>query len=341
MAIKEKIKTLRGSVLDFVFKYWWIWIGITVIGYFFTDISIFRYLLYIVAIPIALLFFAPIIIQLVTSIFGPSLVSIFYLIEHFKEARDMPFDKKYIFIPTTLVASVAFLTAQGILSIWVSVATFVIWMSVIGAFFAFLLLFIFGLFPVAIFAAPFVILFTEGLSGFFAIVVFFLLALFWVGLSKLAFSEDYTTTPEDFLGYSPQLYLLGALSVQIIALPFYQLGLSFENNALLSAGDWIAGWGGAIFMLLALVAWFKWRGLKKKLSKEEKESLYRPSVWVYVFGFFVTSILYSAFLDMYSAPVFALFWLNTIFTVVIIVRIFSFIRGFFKQKLPKPNKQLE
>ena len=145
-------------------------------------------------------------------------------------------------------------------------------------------------------------------------------------------SENYLKqTPEDFLGYSPQTFLLGALSFQIIALPFYRFGLS-------GVGNTISDMGGAIFLMLALIAAFKWRAIKKRLSAEEKESLYRPSVWVYIFGFLLTNLLYIEFKQSYDAPTAVLLWLNTFFLVVLIGRFFGILK---RKKIKNPELDIK
>lgn len=307
---------IRKRFVGILGKYWWILLIPVGAGYFFTDIPIFKYLIYVIAIPFALLIFLPFIIQL----FSPAFVLVLSLIEHFREAESMPFGKKYVFIPMALVSAISFSTAQMILSVWVFILSFVIWASVIGFFWTFLLTFLFGLAPIAILTAPFLVWYKGGFPLFIGIGIFFLITLFWFGFSKLAFSEDYSSTPEDFLGYSPQLFLLGALSFQVIALPFYHFKL-------FGAGNIISDLGGAIFLLLGLISAFKWRSLKKKLSIEEKEDLYKPSVWVYIFGFLVTNTLYVAFQN-FEAPTAVLFWLNGFFLVALIGRFF----GQFRRK---------
>ena len=305
---------VRERFIEVLGEYWWILLVIVGIGYFFTDIPIFKYIIYVVGIPCALMIFLPFIIQL----FSPPFVLVSSLIEHFKEAENMSFSKKYVFVPMALVSAISFSIAQMILYIWVFILSFVIWASVIGFFWTFLLTFAFGLAPIAILTAPFLVWYKEGFTLFLGTGIFFLMSLFWSGFLKLAFSEDYSLTPEDFLGYSPQIFLLGALSFQILALPFYQFNLFRVGNV-------ISDLGGAIFLLLALISAFKWRSLKKKLSKEEKEHLYKPSLWVYILGFFFTNILYSDF-QKFEAPTVVIILLNAFFLAALIGRFFSLFR---------------
>jgi hypothetical protein len=115
--------------------------------------------------------------------------------------------------------------------------------------------------------------------------------------------------------------LLGALSFQVIALPFYSFGLS-------SVGNIISNAGGFIFLVLALIAAFKWRTIKKKLSETERKNLYRPSVWIYIFGFFLTNLFYAEFTQKFGVPTVVLSWLNRFFLIAILGRFF----GLFKRK---------
>jgi hypothetical protein len=266
----------------------------------------------------ALMIFAPIILQF----FAPGFSLISSLAEHFKESKGQTWGKRYVFIPAALVASVGFVTAQTILSIWVFILSFLIWVGIIGFFFTFIAIFFFGLAPIAILAAPFVVWFKSGFVAFLSVVIFFLIALFWFGFSKMAFTEDYyKSTPENFLGYSSHTFLLGALSFQIIALPFYNFGFN-------GIGSIISDTGGFIFLILALIAAFKWRSIKKKLPEEEQRKLYKPSVWVYLFGFFLTNLLYADFIQKFEAPAAVILWLNTFFLIAILGRFF----GLFKRK---------
>lgn len=324
----EQVIIIRQKFLSLLGKYWWVLLVITAIGYFTTDVPIFRYLVFSAGIIFALMIFAPFLIQL----FAPAFFLISSLAEHFKESEGQSPGRRYIFIPTSLLAAVGFVMAQTILSIWVLIVSFLIWTSVIGFFFTFILTFFFGLAPLTIITAPFVVWYKVGFAEFFTTVIFFLIAGFWYGFSKFAFSENYwKSTPEDFLGYSPQIFLLGALSFQVIALPFYQFGLFDAGNAISDAG-------GGIFLLLALIAAFKWRAIKKKLSENERENLYRPSVWIYIFGFLLTNLLYRQFQLRYDAPTAVLFWINAFFFVALISRFL----GIFKRKKPRtPQIQSE
>lgn len=319
---------VRDRFIEILGNCWWVLLLIGAIGYFFTDVPIFRYIIYVIAIPFALMIFLPFIVQL----FSPAFVLVSSLIEHFREAKNMPFSKKYIFVPMSLVSAISFSTAQMILSIWIFILSFVIWESVIGFFWTFLLIFLIGLAPVAIITAPFLMWYRGGFALFFTTGIFFLITLFWFGFSKLAFSEDYySLTPEDFLGYSPQLFLLGALSFQVIALPFYRISSSIESLALLWIANLTSAIGGLIFLILALAASIKWIIAKRKLSDKEKATLYRPSLWIYVLGFLVTSLF--SMMPEYQAPLGTIAILNIIFLVALIGRFF----GLFRRK-PKIQK---
>lgn len=314
---------IRHRFREILAEYWWIFLIIAGIGYFVTDISIFKYILYVVAIPFALMLFLPFIIEL----FAPTFVLISSLIEHFREAEDVSFGKKYIFMPMTLVCCTSFATAQAIFSVWIVILSLTIWGSVIGFSWAFVLAFLFGLAPLVLVTAPFLVWFMEGFVSFLDTGIFFLMALFWFGFLKLAFPEDYSSTPVDFLGYSPQIFLLGALSFQVIALVFYRFNL-------FGVGGMISDLGGAIFLLLALIAAFQWRAVKKKFLEEEKEYLYKPSVWVYILGFLFTNILHAAFQKL-EAPRAVILWLNTFFLVALLLRFF----GLFRRRKPKIQEQ--
>jgi len=321
MLMDEQSKNIRQKLLALLGKYWWVLLIIGIILAFTTDIPILRYLLFAVGIIFALLIFGPFLFQL----FTPAFVLIFLLSEHFKESKGQPAGKRYIFIPASLLAAVGFITAQTILSIWVFIISFIIWSSIIGFFFTFLAMFFFGLAPLAIISAPFVVWIKAGFIEFLAIVVFFLITAFWYGFARMAFTEEYyKSTPETFLGYSPHTFLLGALSFQVIALPLYQFGL-------FDAGNIVSDAGGFVFLLLALISAFKWKAIKKKLTEEEKESLYKPPVWVYIFGFFLTNFLYIEFQQRFGVPTAVIFWLNGFFLIAIILRFF----GIFKRKKTK------
>jgi len=312
---------IRQKLFGLLGKYWWIILILVVILALVTNIPIFKFALWAMGIIFALMIFGPFLFQL----FAPAFVLISSLAEHFNESKGQSAGKRYIFIPAALVAAVGFVTAQSILSIWVFIISFLIWSSVIGFFFTFLTVFFFGLAPLAIITAPFVVWYQAGFVEFLSVVIFFLITLFWYAFSKMAFSEDYwKTTPETFLGYSPHTFLLGALSFQVIALPFYNFGLN-------GAGNIISDAGGAIFLLLALISAFKWRAIKKKLSQEERENLYHPSAWIYFLGFILTNLLYAEFQQRFGAPTAVLFWLNGFFLVALIGRFF----GIFKRKQKK------
>jgi len=182
---------IRERFIEILGEYWWGLLIIVGIGYFFTDIPIYKYIIYVVAIPFALIIFLPFIIQL----FSPAFVLVSSLIEHFREAESMPFGKKYVFVPMALVSAISFSTAQMILSIWVFILSFVIWASVIGFFWTFLLTFLFELAPIAILTAPFLVWYKEGFTPFLGVGSFFLMTLFWFGFSQLAFSLDFHNWP--------------------------------------------------------------------------------------------------------------------------------------------------
>lgn len=322
---------IRERFIEILGNFWWVLLAFVAIGYFFTDIAIFKYIIYVVAILFALMIFLPFILQL----FSPAFILVSSLIEHFKEAKDMSFGKKYIFIPMSLVSVISFSTAQIVLSIWVFILAFMIWESVIGFFWTFLLSFLFGLAPVIIITAPFIAWYKEGFALFLDIGIFLLLTFFWFGFSKLAFSEDYLLTPEDFLGYSPQIFLLGALSFQVIALLFYRFSSIIGSLSLFWTANLVSAIGGLILIILALAASIIWIRARRKLSYEEKENLYRPSLWVYVFGFLVTTLF--SMMPEYQAPLGAIAILNIIFLATLIIALIGKFIGLFRRK-PKVQK---
>lgn len=314
--MNERPTSIRQKMLSLLGKYWWILLILVAILAFATDVPVFQYALWGVGILFALMIFGPVLVELFAPAFG--LISL--LVEHFRGSRGQSAGKRYVFIPATLVAAAGFVTAELILSIWVFVLSFAIWEGVIGFFFTFLTTFFLGLAPLAMISAPFVVWFQAGFVNFLGVAIFFLMTLFWFGFSKMAFSEDsFKSTPEDFLEYSPHIFLLGALSFQVIALPFYGFGLDGAGNA-------ISNTGGFVFLVLALIAAFKWLAIRKKLSEVERENLYRPSVWIYIYGFILTDLLYAEFTEKFGAPTAVLFWLNGFFLVAMLGRFFGLFR---------------
>lgn len=313
---------VRRRFLTILSKYWWILALVIIAGLIFTKSPIFKYIIFAVATPFLIMLFLPFLLQL----FTPAFFLISELLKHFQQACNMPLTKKYIFVPMSLVAAVLFITVQTVLSIWVFILSFFSWADIIGPFFAILLIFFFGLAPLAILTAPFVVWYKAGFPSFLNTLIFFLTVLFWYGLSKLAFSEDYySSTPENFLGYSPQTFLLGTLSTQIIALPFYFFKVP-------NIGSIISDIVGFIFLTLTLISAIKWWLIKRKLSNEEKLYLYRPSVWVYILGFITTDFIYRIYLG-YREDTFILMWLNVFFAFALINRFLGFIhRKIVKRK---------
>lgn len=308
----------RQKVMSFLKKYWWIALIIVLVLFALMGAPVLKYILYGIGLIVALMIFAPFMVQL----FAPAIYSISLLIEHFHESKGEPAGKRYFFVPAAILAMVGFVTAQSILSIWIFIASFLIWTSVTGFFISFVAIFFFGLAPLAIISAPFVVWIQSGFTAFVAVLAFFLIAAFWYGFSKMALPENaWKSTPDDFLGYSPHMFLLGALSFQVVAMPFYHFGAY-------GAGNLISDLGGFIFLVLALIAGIKWKSIKKKLSSEQKVNLYKPSAWVYFLGFMVTNLLYAQFQGIYEAPTAVLFWLNGFFLIALIGRFF----GMFNRK---------
>lgn len=301
---------IRGRFFGLLSKYWWVLALVVAAGLMFTNSPIFKYLIWIFAVPFLIMMFFPFFVQ----IFAPAFFLISSLANHFKESKNMSFGKKYIFIPMALLSAVIFILAQTILSIWVFFVSFIIWADLIGGFWATLLIFFFGLAPLAIVTAPFILWFKAGFVMFLSTGIFFLMALFWYGLSKLALSENYSSTPDDYLGYSPHTFLLGALAAQIIALPFYQFKA-------IQIGSAISDIGGIVFLFLTGVAAIKWHLIKRRLSNEERTGLYEPSIWAYILGFVITSFLFSIF-NSHNISTVTLAWLNAFFAIAIINKFF-------------------
>ena len=278
---------------------------------FVADISLLQWILFGAGIIFSLIFFSPFLFRL----FAPIFFLISELLQHLRESKGQSAGKRYVFIPAMLFAIAGFVAAQMILSIWIFIVSFMLWEYVFGFLIAFLI-FAF-LSPLAILTAPFIVLLKLGFATFIGASIFFVMALFWFGFHKLIYSEHHwESTPEDFLGYSPYTFLLGALSFQVIALPFYNFGLN-------AVGNIISDVGGGIFLILTLISALKWRTMKNKLSEKEKVGLYRPPVLVYIFGFILTTLLYGQFENMFDAPTSVLTWLNIFFFFALIMRFIS------------------
>jgi hypothetical protein len=301
---------LRKSLLRFVIKYWWLLLIIVGVIIYVTGIPIFEVLLTALAIVFLLFLFLP----FVVSLFSPIFALIISLVDHFQQSKNNPVFTKYLFIPCSIIAASSFALAQIILTTWVFIISFFIWAETIGFTMAFILMFFVGLAPLAILTSPFVVWYNSGFLNFLGVVTFFLFTGFWYAFSQLAFSEDYySSTPESFLGYSPQIFLLGALSFQALALPFYKFKL-FE------VGNYLSYLGGYIFLILALIAAFKWHSVKKRLTDFDTENLYRPPIWIYIIGVLFTTLLYDEF-ERLEAPPDIIFWLRFVFLVALISKL--------------------
>lgn len=300
-------------------KYWWLLALILIVGAVVFHVPFFQYILFVVGGFVLLSIFLPIIFQF----FSPVFILASLLIEHFRSSQRISFVKKFIFIPLSLLSVSFFIFAQIILMFWVFILAFVVWQQTIGTFFSIFLIFFFGLAPIAIITAPFVLWVKFGLAKFFEIGGFFLMALFWYGLSILSFSEgSNSSTPESFLGYSPQTFLLGALSCQVIALPFY----CYKT---FNIGDGFSKFGGFAFLLLAVISSINWHLIKRKLTANEKIYIYKPPVWIFILGFLITNIIEYSF-SMYQANTVILGWLEGFFFLAILIRTTTFI---FKKKV--------
>lgn len=297
------MSTIRANALEKLKQYWWLALVFLWALHQAADISFSQIAAYAVGLIILLFLFLPFLIQ----IFSPAFVLIFGLTKHFKESKGMSIGRKAVFVPMSIVSAASFSTAQLILLAWIFIIGFSVWAEKIGFFWTLFLTFFLGLAPLIVATAPLLVWFSSGFLAFLSTAIFFLMALVWYVFSKLAFAEDYyTSSAEDFLGYSPQIFLLGALSFQVIGLPFYHYGFS-------NIGDYISDFGGFVFLILALIAAIKWRSLKKILLIDEMEGdFYRPSAWIYGMGFIFVTLLFASFMS-YGAPTGVLFWLNSFF----------------------------
>ena len=292
--------------------------SLTLMGHSFMDASIFQKIGIAAGVIVALCIFIPIIIHFLSPVY----LLFSSLTKHFRESKKMSFGKKYILMPCTFLSLSSFSLAQIILYLWLFVISFLVWAIVIGPFWTFVLTFFFGLAPVAMITAPFVSWYNFGGIGLLATAPVLFVAFAWIWLSKLAFNspldsfDDYAT-PEDFLGYSPQIFLLGALSLQIIALGFYKFKFHYLGNI-------ISDVGGGILLIVSIVSVFIWLSCKKKLSHDGVMVFYKPSIWVYVLGFFITNIIYSEYEDA-DARIAVIFWLNVFFTFALLSRFTMFI----------------
>lgn len=107
---------VRQKLFGLLGKYWWVLLLLVVVLAFTTDVPIFQYVLWGVGIIFALMIFGPFLFQL----FIPAIVLISQLGEHFRESKGQSSGTRYIFIPASILAATSFVTAQSILSIWVS-----------------------------------------------------------------------------------------------------------------------------------------------------------------------------------------------------------------------------
>ncbi|MFC2044936.1 hypothetical protein ACFLT8_07115, partial [Chloroflexota bacterium] len=76
------------------------------------------------------------------------------------------FGKKFIFIPFSVVGVACFTLTQVVLSLWVLIASFLVWEELIGSFFTIVGFFFFGLAPVGIIGAPFILWWKVGFAAF-------------------------------------------------------------------------------------------------------------------------------------------------------------------------------
>ncbi|MCL5038176.1 MAG: hypothetical protein M1269_13895 [Chloroflexi bacterium] len=304
-----------------------------------------------IVIVIAAIIWLPIIFNFLRQFFILFTRPIFASIASFKAFRKylingerITFGQKWVFLPFSIFGISLFLLAQGVLWAWIIIFTIYVmtsWDIIWGLGISILLP------PLAIFAAPFIAWYKSGFTAFISVGTLLLMVIFWFFFSKLSFtskiigsgeieSEDYDKfSPEQILGYSPNLFILGALSLQVIASPIYYLAIyvfpygSIYQTIAIWTGFILSNYGGFFYLLLAIITAFMWLSAKKKLSEDLKERLYKPSVWIYILGFFFTSILGGYFntLEVHAAVI---NWLNGYFLVALIIRFIGFIYRKFK-----------
>jgi len=303
----------RKRAIGVLKKYGWVLVCLVLMGWF-TDIPFFKYTLGLAALPFACLIFLP----LLKRLLRPSYHFEIMLIRHYRRHRGLSFAKKYFFIPMTMIAGIAFAVAQCLLCVWILAVSFKTWSSVLGVFWTGILTFYSGLAPVMILLAPVLRGFREGMMPLLVTAVLILTAYFWFRFSKYAFPGRPASPPKAIVGYSPAVFLAGALSFQVIALPFYPLRLP-------AVGNMISVFSGFIFLLFAAMAAVKWRSAEKNLSKEQKKDLYISPILPCILGVLIAGILDYALLS-FGASRIVILCLQAIFVVAAIERLLEFLR---------------
>ena len=323
-------------IFNFIVKHWWklfIIIGFISVSYFFIGFTLFKYVIYIIAI----LFFIFLLLPYFAPLFFPTFLLISSLKDHFKTilnynslSKTDPWYKNYIFVPMALVSLTLFIIAHFVLFMWIFISSVLIWSSILGPFltfiFTFILMLLFDLvIYLAILTTPFIVWYKFGFSEFLNIAAFFIIAIFWYILLKFAFPKKYHESISiNFINFS-YIFLLGALSLQIIALPIYVLSLFIGNSTLRIIGDGIAVIGGGLLLLLSFVSAIVLTSEKKKLTLEEKE-FFHPPIIVYFFAWLISGFLHGVVVFRYGiqAPVLSL--LVSLFLILLIIRFLGFIK---------------
>lgn len=304
--------TTRARALRFFADYWWVLSIAALVGAWLTDIPILRFGLWAAGIPILLLIALPVLLYAFSPLFGLFEA----LLENFSSASPARGVKRWFWTPLSLIAATAFVLAQVVLVGWSFIVAFVVWEDVVGDIVAIIAMLFLGLAPIAMVLAPFVALVRDGWASFAAIGVMLVMTVLWPLMGRIAFSEEEATlTIEGALGYSPQLFLLGAVGFQVLALALFTLGSR-------SGGEAVAGIGGGLSLLLALIAAISWTMTKRRLNETARVGIYRASVWVYVLGFFVTTVLAAA-LAQFTEELATITWLNMLFLLGIGARAVS------------------
>ena len=321
---------IRGRFIAFLGRYWWILIliliAITVIGNHFTDMSVLQYVLLIVGIPVFLIIFLPNIASLFAPLFALvwSLWSLWSSVENFFQVDSVSYWRKYISLPLMFFSVFFSSMAQTILLGFILVQSVLIWADVIGLTWA-ILLTLFGLAPIIVITSPLVVWYTSDFSSFLFLVFLYFMCLSWSVVLILDSLDHRPPIPDEFfehptdqvIYYSPQIFLFGALSLQVIALPFYYFDL-------INVGDNISYMLGGVLLLASLVSVVKVRSLRKKISMECLENSYKPSIWIYVLGIVFTQVIYVGFLN-FGAAIDVVAWICVFFTIALISRFLMFV----------------
>lgn len=315
-------KKNRRKYLSYLKNYWWVILLAFIPVVYFSEFPLVKTVSYTIAVLVGLFMFYPYIIQF----FSPIVLLISGLYNHYRNADEMSFTRRYLYEPFSLISLSAFLLAQIVLGITLLVFSIVIWGSSIGFGLTVFLYFFFGLAPLGIISAPLVVFVSSGVFKGIGVLFFFLIAGLFGGFRKLVFSENYDRTAMDYMGISPKLYLLGALSIQVLALPIYYFdSLSFLSEPTKIFSTLI----GLVLILLAAITSFKWLKRKKR-GDLKRYRMHKPSVWLYIGGYLLTNVLYKRF-EEFGVTTYVVSLLNIYFFVALLYRLFCFLKRKYKE----------